>query len=307
MKQFVLVKSLLTSGDVNTLNDGQAAFVKKNSVKATQDFTDYNGEFNLAVKEGNYINMLPIHTNKLTFNISPAVNATTFKTKITFNAGLYPKGSYTMIIAKKGVPFNERNKWTATTYMPTEGNYADIVANDLANYINKLGFVKATYTTSNHEFVVEATEAGVDYTVIVTDNFNAVNPTVEVVTKGAKAQNDVAAIVDLYEKCAADRGINYTYKDADIYPSMPFSPLKGSSSGATMFNVVNIRFAEPRVTKTTDEVVNQMVHIAIPNDQTSVLTNIETILSKLGTKEFVELDETAAQTNLDEIESPVVE
>ena len=304
MKQFVLVKQFVSGSDIGNLVDGDIAFVKKGSTTAenassiAQNLA--SGELNIVVKEKDVLNFLPLHTNKLQYNISSPAVATTYSATIKMNEGTYNKGTYSIIIAKKGVPFNERNKWTVSTYLNVNsvGNYADTIAAELVKSINALQFVKAEYNSGT--ITITGVEKGVDYTVLCTDGFDLVKPTIAE-TSAKKAQNDVAAIVDLYNKCAADRGINYTYKDTEIYPSMPFNPLKGADSEDPGFYVINIRFAEPRVVKTTDEVVNQMIHIV--SSKKDVITSIESILAKLGTDTHPNVE----VTTVDETESPAVE
>lgn len=305
MKQFVLVKNIVTTGyDINTMNDGSISFVKKGSIIPVSDFTDYSGEFNVAVKEGEYMNILPFHTNKFTYNISTPKKATAYKAEVILSSGLYGKGVYSIIITKKGVPFNERNKWTVSTYLNVNsaGNYAQNVGEKLVKAINALNFVKATY--SSNKITIDGVEKGVDYKVIFTDAFDSAQPETIKETNAEKAQNDVASIVDLYNKCAADRGINYTYEDAKIYPNLPFNPLKGSDNEDNGFYVFNIRFAEPRIVKTTDEVINQMVHIAVSASNSTVITAIENVFKTLGVNNFT--DANVAQTS-EEDESPAVD
>ena len=308
MKQFLYVTSLLSNGaDISTLVDNQMAFVKKGSTISEQTFTNFgNTELNIYVKENNFVNQIPLHTDNITYNISKPSDATAFKAVITLNSGQYVNGNYSLIIAKKGVPFNQRNKWTVNTYLPATGNYADDVADTLIPMINALQFVKATKSTSNGNIVItiDAVEEGEDYTVMAVDKFEVVKPTI-VETKGVPARNNAKAVVDLFNKCAADRGINYTYSDTDIYPKLPFNPLKGSDSADAGFYIINIRYSEPRIVKTTNEVVNQVLHIVLPKSAQTVCSAIETVLGKIGKNMFPEAS--AAATDLDEGESPAVE
>ena len=56
------------------------------------------------------------------------------------------------------------------------------------------------------------------------------------------------------------------------------NPLAGDPSTDKGYIVYTIRFAEPRKTKTTDEVVNQIVQIAMPASA-SATTDIEAVLA----------------------------
>ena len=63
-----------------------------------------------------------------------------------------------------------------------------------------------------------------------------------------------------------------------MYPGYPLNPLAGDPSSDPGYVVYTIRFAEPRKTKTTDEVVNQIVQIAMPKTATAI-TDIEAVLA----------------------------
>ena len=261
MKQFIFAKSIAADDTkLNALDNGAIGFAPKGLDKIGGELKD---EFNLVVKEGDYLNIQPIHSNKFKYVKSTKINASAYVCEVTIPTSNLLKGSYSIIIVKNGVGFNERNKWTVT-YHSKEVPTATNVANDLVAQINKLGFVTASFASS--KLTITAKEKGVAYTVLVTDNLTgaAIKE-----TKAVVAQNDAKVIKDLYDKCVADRGINYTYEDnAGLYPNLSFNPLKGSDSVDKGFTVFTLTFAEPRNTKTTDEVVNQVVHVIFPSDVT---------------------------------------
>lgn len=292
MKQFVLAKSVVTTGEITSLTADKAlGFVPKGANSFVANGSAIVGEFNIVVREGEYLNIIPAYKNKLTYTVSQPEAATKYSSTVAVPSGEYEKGTYTLIIAKKGTQINEKNKWTVSSYLNKKGAYADIIAAELVKQINALGFVSASY--ASNKITINGEEAGVDYKVIPADMLMG-NAVVE--TNAKLGQNSANAMIDLYNKCAADRGINYTYKYTDIYPSMPFNPLKGADSADQGYILYTLRFAEPRITKTTDEVVNQVVHIAFPKGTT--LTTFDGILNAIGTK--VNAPDGGSATNMEE-------
>ena len=193
---------------------------------------------------------------------------TTFKAKITVPTP--EKGThYTVVIVKKGTVFNESSNWTFTT-MATTTTAAD-VAKQITAQINgnkyQLG-VKAEYTGG--AITITALEAGKDYEVLGADGLLGVAPTD--VTHGKKAELDKADVQDLASRCAAGKGFNDTYRDGDsIYPGYP------EVVDEDQYTLYTLRFAVPRVaSKQRDEVVYQLVHIAVPVGS-GAITTLDTI------------------------------
>ena len=270
MKQFLFAKSIATDATkLNALSDGAIGFAAKGLDEIGGELKN---EFNLVVKEGDYLNVQPIHSNKFKWVKSTYKAPTVYKATIELPDGQQEKGLYSLIIVKNGVKFNERNKWTVSVYVKNT-SYSDKIAEDLIAQINKLGFVKATY--SARTLAIEGVDKGVQYTVVPADmliDLKVKQNTVKednVTPAFSTGMNDAKAIKDLYDKCVADRGMNYTYNDnGDLYPNLPFNHLKGSDNADKGFTVYTLTFAEPRNTKTTDEVVNQVVHVVFPSDVT---------------------------------------
>lgn len=262
MKQFIFAKSIATDvTKLNALSDGAIGFAAKGLDQIGGVLKD---EFNLVVKEGDYLNIQPVHSNKFKWVKSEYQAATTYKAEISISISQFNKtGNYGIIIVKNGVGFNERNTWSII-HRSAEIETNDVICNSLVKQINKLGFVTATY--DGDKITITAKEVGVNYTVKIIDNL--INPNTSVTETNAKlARNDAKAIKDLYDKCVADRGVNYTYEDnAGLYPNLPFNPLKGSDNSDKGFNVYTLTFAEPRNIKTTDEVINQVVHVVFPSN-----------------------------------------
>ena len=176
---------------------------------------------------------------------------------------------YTVVITKKGTLFNERNNWTFTT-MATDTTAAN-VAKQITAQINgnkyQLG-VTAEYTGG--AITITATEVGKDYEVLGADALMGVAPTD--VTHGKKAMCDKAYVQDLASRCAAGKGFNDVYRDGDtIYPGYP------EVVSEEQYVIYSLRFAVPRVAaKQRDEVVYQIVHIAVPVGAAAI-TTLDTI------------------------------
>lgn len=192
----------------------------------------------------------------------------TFTAKITVPTP--EKGThYTVVVTKKGTVFNERNNWTFTT-VATTTTAAD-VAKQITAQINgnkyQLG-VSASYTGG--AITITALEAGKDYEVLGADGLMGVALTD--VTHGKKAVCDKAYIKDLASRCAAGKGFNDTYRDGDsIYPGYP------EVVDEEQYVLYTLRFAVPRVAaKQRDEVVYQIVHVAVPVDS-GAITTLDTI------------------------------
>lgn len=178
--------------------------------------------------------------------------------------------SYTVVVVKKGTVFNERSNWTFTA-MATTTTAAD-VAKQITTQINankyQLG-VSASYTGG--AITITALEAGNDYEVLGADGLSGVAPTS--VTAGKKAKLDKAYIQDLASRCAAGKGFTDTYADGEsIYPGYP------ETVDADQYVLYTLRFAVPRVaSKQRDEVVYQIVHIAVPVGA-GAITTLDTVL-----------------------------
>lgn len=253
--------------DLTTVPEGTVAVfdlktgnLLTNAAKATNDF---------AIVVGRASNKMPLifpEVNLKTLEVTKATYAAgaTFTAKITVPTP--EKGThYTVVITKKGTVFNERNNWTFTT-VATTTTAAD-VAKQITTQINgnkyQLG-VSATYTGG--AITITASEVGKDYEVLGADGLMGVAPTE--VTNGKKAVCDKTYIQDLASRCAAGKGFNYLGDDGkDIYPGYP------EVVDEYQYVLYTLRFAVPRVaSKQRDEVVYQLVHLAVPVGSASIET-----------------------------------
>ena len=201
-------------------------------------------------------------------------------TKATYEAGAKftakitvptpTKGThYTVVVTKKGTVFNERNNWAFTTLATTE--VAADVAKKIVDQINGNKYqLGVTAKNTGGAITITAVEEGKDYEVLGADGLMGVALTD--VTHGKKAVCDKAYIQDLASRCAAGKGFNYTADDGkEIYPGYP------EVVADDQYVLYSLRFAVPRVaSKQRDEVVYQLVHIAVPVGS-GAITTLDTI------------------------------
>ena len=275
MKQLFITKknayatSTAKSTDLTTVTEGTIAL-----------FSLKDGSLLTAAPTSNFSIVVGRGTNKMPF-VFPEVDiktlevskasyeaAATFTAKITVPTP--EKGTdYTVVIIKKGTVFNERSNWTFTTraLTTTAADVAKAITAQINGNKNQLG-VKAEY--SGGAITITATEAGKDYEVLGADGLMGVEPTS--VTHGKKAKLDKADVQDLASKCAAGKGFNDVYADGEtIYPGYP------EVVSESQYVLYTLRFAVPRAyAKQRDEVVYQLVHIAVPVGA-ACITTLDTV------------------------------
>lgn len=281
MKQFILGKNVAYADALPLNTVGEIAFVALvNGVETL----DPDGT---KIKDKGYIYLLrdekvggqvviPIYKNKFSYSKMTYQAATAYTSNFTITevtTGL----DYTVIVAKKGVNFNERFKWTATVRAKSSDTVTT-VAKALADLITANGDGSGvTATNDAGKVTITAKEKGVDYKVTLADDIFGLAVT-ETAAKVALA--DAAYVKDLAMKAAADAGIEYTYDDF-IYPNYPLNPLAQPDDSDTGFTIFTLKFAEPREMKTMDTAINQIVQIALPTGA-GAIASIETILKALS-------------------------
>ena len=261
--------SAAKSTDLTTVPEGTIAlFSLADGTLLTKAPT---ANFSLAVGRatGKMPLMFPeIDVKSLTVTKATYEAGATFTAKITVPTPA--KGThYTVVVTKKGTVFNERNNWTFTTLATTE--VAADVAKQIVAQINGNKYqLGVTAKNSGGAITITATEKGKDYEVLGADGLMGVALTD--VTHGKKAVCDKAYIQDLASRCAADKGFNYTADDGkELYPGYP------EVVEDDQYVLYSLRFAVPRVaSKQRDEVVYQLVHIAVPVGSDAI-TTLDTI------------------------------
>lgn len=288
MRQFVLAGNVAypSETELTSVAAGAAGFYYNDNgqLKADADGTKITREGMLvvgrAVSDGGPI-VLPIFKNNFSYVKSEYQASTQFSATIVI---AQPKnyGEYSLIVVKKGMKFNYRNKWTATVLVTDLEMTADALAEKLVKQINN-NSENHGVSASNASGTITVTgiEKGTDYTVIGADNLEGQEVTIS--TAGIPAINDAKYITDLSNKAAADAGIEYTYRDDVnyLYPNYPVNPLKAADAADKGFTVITIKFSEPRDVKTKDDVVNQIIQVAFPTGATG-LAAFETACKNLA-------------------------
>ena len=283
MRQFLLGKSVDYPTALTSLAVGQIAFVALVSGVETLDSDGTK------IKNKGYIYLgksdakggklvVPIYKNNFSYSKMVYAASTQYTGNFTI-ADVVAGSDYTVVVVKKGVGFNERNKWTATVRAKA-ADTVDTIAAALASQITANVGAGVTAAASAGKVTVTAKEKGVDYELTLGDDLFG---TAVTQTHATAAVADAKYITDLAIKAAADAGIEYTYQDAGelIYPDFPLNPLAQDDSADTGFTVYTIRFAEPREMKTVDQSINQIVQIAVPTS-TAAIATIDKILAALA-------------------------
>ena len=284
MRQFLLTKGTYASGnDMSAIAEGAIGFYYNNDGVPTLD-TDgthvKKGEAMIvlgrsAANGGNVV--IPFYNKNFSWNKMIHQASTKFNASIKIPA-ITELGEYTIIICKKGVQFNERNKWTSSYNVKSLNDTPDDVAaaieKGIKNFAHNLGI---SSSVSGDTISITGLNDAVDFEILGADNLFGLTITQTHATKGYA---DAAWISDLADKACADAGIEYTYRPEYIYlyENYPLNPLAQQNTTDPGYIVYTIRFAEPRRTKTTDEVVNQIVQIAMPKTAAAA-TDIETVLA----------------------------
>lgn len=281
MRQFILGAKVAYASAIPLTVAGEIGFsYLKDGVETlitTSNLEEVPKRFNFHFNKGGDLGqvLFPIYLNNFSYTKSVYAAATKFEATITVPEPIV-ESDYTIIVTKKGIKFNERNKWTATV-RSKNGSTADSIGKELAKVIN-YNTIGSGVTASNSSgtITITAKEAGVDYEIIPADALFGTKVTVS--TAGTPAINDAKAIKDMMEKAAADAGIEYTYIDNDLYPNYPPNPLAQPTAADVGYTVYTLKFAEPREMKTFDTAVNQIVQIALPTGAGAIAT-MDTILA----------------------------
>lgn len=290
MRQFLLGKNVaypITALSNDNVVDGAIGFYFRKSDKTispTNTGTEITKDcmliVNRPVNKGGHV-IIPIHKNKFSYVKGVYQAGEVFKQVFTIPAPT-TIGEYSIIVALKGVGFNQRNKWTASVYIKDVNKTANELAEALAKAINNNTVSsKVVATVSDATLTINGQVVGMDYEVIPADLLTGL---VAISTqKGKAAYGDAQYVIDLANKAAADAGFEYTYQEAGelMRPNYPLNPLEVSEAADKGFTIFTLSFAEPRDVKTRDEVVNQIVQVVFPTDATQI-TIFETVCKALA-------------------------
>ena len=297
MKQLLIVNSgkAIKSGvadDLTVLDAGQIGFFNLkpdasggNAGKTTFLAAKPTENFGIALGRGANLPafVIPeVDVNTLSVTVADPVAGKKFQTKFTFPTPVVGK-EYGVIVIKKGVLPNERNKWTTTIVAKTTN--AATEAGALVNAIKAKTNDMFPVTASNASAVVtiEGMNIGEQWGVQLIENLAGTAFTTNFPVEAEPNIGDTAYIKDLAQRCAADKGFVYLDQASkDIYPGYPeaVEEIAQADIASKGYTVFSLRFATKRESgKTMDEAVWQYVHIAVPTDNASLAT-IKTILGQ---------------------------
>lgn len=270
MKQLLIVKSIAgnyDAGDLSSLVDGELAMfdlVDGSQPDLIQEEQTPLRNFGLALGRPNNSPAIVI----------PEVDIKTLTTSyVQYDAGHLWTGeitipdtadgcTYTLILVKKGTVPHERNTWTATeTVFDAEKVDAEALAAKLGAYFQRMvdsGSIDMTVTVTGAKIEFASTNQAEDWELKCGDDLYGTEVTV---MHKEDAVGDKAYIENLAKQCAAGKGFTDVYRDGDtIYPGYP--EIVGEDDH---FDIMTLRFAVGRAaSKTRDERVYQLVHIAFP-------------------------------------------
>lgn len=283
MRTFLLGSKSDLGVDLTALTVGQLAF---SALVNGQHTVDSDGT---KIKDKGYIFLgkedakggdviVPIYKNNFSFTKMVYQAAGAYTGNFTIPAPTVGD-DLTVVVVKKGVQFNERNKWTATMRVK-DGQDASACAKELTEQLNNNPASGVKAVAAAAKITITAVNKGEDYKIALGDDLFGVAVTE---THAVTPLADANYIKDLAMKAAADAGIEYTYQDPAnlIYPGYPLNPLAQPDSVDAGYTVFTLKFAEPREMKTVDQSINQIVQIALPTGATAI-AKVETILKAIA-------------------------
>lgn len=301
MRQLILATSLITSGTVAAGTDKGVGFAYDNAgvptfANAANLLKDY---FNIIFKKDATAGENVVHpAYKKNFTYSKAqfaaMSAAASVVADITNTVLTPAREVTVLVAKKGVQFNERNRWSYV-HRVTDNDNATTVGDAIAAYFN--ANPECGVSVANAAGVLTFTGKKLDSAAVIkfTDDFNAVEDasgnvvtSVELnPTRVASGVNKIPSVKeyleDLLSKAAADAGFRDTRQDNKLYPALTGTSGIDATPYASGFFVYTLRFQEPRIVKQAlNEDVTQIIQIVLPSSVT--VTTLDSILAALGSQ-----------------------
>ena len=254
MRQFILAKQFLGEVDVNTMVESREVdtYAPGNVGVAYVNAEKSHKCANIVLATEAAPILFPFYDKDLTMSLMQYEAGATFTAKFTV-AEVSPYLDYTVTFIKKGKQFNERNKWSAVIHAKATDT-ADTIAAAIAKFVNDNPTLGLTATAEGAAVTVLAKKEGEDYIITFADELYGTQ--LAEVTQAKVAQGDATHVRDLFEKCAADRGFEYTGEDLELYPG--YTPVIEEKE----YSVLTIRFTEPRVMGTREEAVYQIIQVA---------------------------------------------
>ena len=177
MRQFLLTKGTYASGnDMSAIADGAVGFYSLVNGQPTLDSDGSKvkkGEAMIvlgrsAANGGNVV--IPFYNKNFSWNKMTHQASTKFNASITIPA-ITELGEYTIIICKKGVQFNERNKWTSSYNVKSLNDTPDVVAaaieKGIKNFAHNLGI---SSSVSGDTISITGLNDAVDFEILGADN-----------------------------------------------------------------------------------------------------------------------------------------
>ena len=282
MKQLYIVKSGTTYGGgatpKNLLNmtKGSIGIYLLNNVsswasaKATTDFAIVWGRG----ANSPAIVFPEVNPNTMDVTLAEPVAGVAYEGVVTIPTPT-ANNNYTLVLSKLGAKFNERSNYTVTEFIPINGSMtAAQLATSLAKQLKAkadMGNLDISVELDGAEITVTGLNTGEGFVLQGADGLSGISVTE---TAAKVATGDKAYVERLASMCAAGKGFNDTYADGPS--NIPGYPEEVED---TTYNIITLRFNVGRKSaKTRDEVVNQLVHIAVPVASTSLLTTLKTVL-----------------------------
>lgn len=181
--------------------------------------------------------------------------------------------TYTAIIAKKGVTFNERNKYIADVYLAhnstkTSADVATLIGNQFTAMVNA-GSLNVEVTVAGSKVTIKGITTDEDFSLILADSLSGTSITY---TPAKKTIGDKAYVTKLAQDCVGDRGMEYLYGEGkENYPGYPI-PVEDDN-----YTIITLRYKNFRRTGLcSGDATDMVTYIAVPS-KSAALTTIKTI------------------------------
>lgn len=303
MKQLLIVNSnkalnaaggstISTPYDFSSLDEGAIAFFELGGTSLLSGPATKNFGIALGKGAGKPALVIPeVDIDTLEIVQTLPYKGETFTATFTMPLTVVGK-TYTIMMVKKGVVPNERNLFNVSIVAGT--TTAATEAGKMRDAINAKTGEMFPFVASGSSSTVTITcqNPGEDWEIKFADDLYGTSTSS--LTHGKKAIGDKDYIVDLAQRCAADKGFVYLDQASkDIYPGYPEKVEEvgtmnatGSGNSSTVgYKIFNLHFATGRKAgKQVDERVWQYVHIAIPltkadgSTASSALSSLNAIL-----------------------------
>lgn len=255
MRQFILAKQFVRYFNLAEASVGDLGF--EYTGNHTTDNPSVPKHANLVLKTENGHILFPIYPKNLTGSIMKYKEGISFIASFTIGE-VNPYLNYTVTFVKKGKQFNERNKWTSVIHSKATDT-PETIAEAIVKFVLDNPLLGLIARNEGAKVMIACPNGYEDYTVSFGDELYGTQ--LDQVTQAEPVQGDAAHIKDLFEKCAADRGFNYTAEDLELYPGYKVNIEEAE------YSIMTLRFTEPRVMGTREEEVYQIIQVAMPNDE----------------------------------------